>query len=288
MYIDVHAHINDEKLIDNVEEIIENAKENKVEKIICSASDFPSSEKAVMLAEKYENVYATCGIHPEDCFSYNTDVYQKLKILAENKKVVAIGEIGLDYYNIEFQKRDLENEGKFLTDEEIKQKQKEVFISQINLANELNLPIVVHTRDAMGDTLNILKSNKEKLKNGGLIHCYSGSVESAKEFFSLGFYISVGGVITFKNSVNIQNVIKQVGIERVMLETDCPYLSPEPFRGKLNEPKNIPLVADKISNILEILPEKVGEITSQNAKNLFRKMVWLKILNLTKNLVKIF
>ena len=273
MFIDVHAHINDEKLFDDAKKIVKNANDAGVEKIICSASDLSSSQKAVLLAEKYNCVYATVGIHPEDCFSCDENSLKEISSLAKNKKVVAIGEIGLDYYNIKYQKEDLEKEGKFLTFEEIKEKQKDVFKKQISLAYERDLPIVVHTRDAIGDTLQILKDNKNLLGSGGLIHCYSGSVESAKEFFDLGFYISVGGVITFKNSVNIQNVIKTLGIERVMLETDCPYLSPEPFRGKLNEPKNIPLVADKISNILEILPEKVGEITSQNAKKLFRKMI---------------
>ncbi len=274
MFIDVHAHINDEKLIGDVEDIVKSAKDAEVEKIICSASDLFSSEQAVLLAEKYDCVYATVGVHPEDCFSYDNKVESKIINLAQHKKVVAIGEIGLDYYNIKYQKEDLEKEGKFLTDEEIKEKQKEVFMKQIEIASKLNLPIVVHTRDAMGDTLQILKESKEKLNCGGLIHCFSGSAMSAKEFFKLGFYISVGGVITFKNAVNIQNVIKEVGIERVMLETDCPYLTPEPYRGKLNQPKNVPIIADKISNILEILPEKVGEETTKNAKKLFRKIIW--------------
>ena len=272
MFIDVHAHLNSEKFKDNLSEVLENAKNANVGIIINASSGYETSKSSVALAQKYSNVFACVGVHPEDCFDYNSEVENFFIECKNNKKVVAIGEIGLDYYDLETQISYVKNahpEVENLTEEEFKNKQKEVFIKQIELAHKLNLPIVIHTRDATEDTMKIVKDNLGKITNGCLIHCFSGSAQTAKEFISLGFYISVGGVLTFKNARNLPEVIKEVGISHVMLETDCPYLSPEPFRGKLNEPKNIPIIADKISDILEISTSEVERITTENAKKFF-------------------
>lgn len=274
MFIDVHAHLNSEKFNDCVDDVVLNAKNNCVGKIICASSDYNSSKQSILLSKKYSNVYSCIGVHPEDCFCYNEEVENFFYDNKDNLKVVAIGEIGLDYYDLETQidyaRKYYPNEK--ITEEIFIEKQKEVFVKQIELASRMGLPIVIHSRDATKDTLDIVKANASKITHGGLVHCFSGSSEIAKEYFKLGFYISVGGVVTFKNSKNLPQVVKDVGIDRIMLETDCPYLSPEPFRGKLNEPKNIPIIADKISDILEIPTSEVERITTNNAYKLFGRL----------------
>lgn len=249
-FVDVHAHLTDRKF-DNVEEVVARANESAVNTIICSAYDLSSSKMAIELAKKFPNVYATIGIHPENVVDFDQNAINELENLAKNKKVVAIGEIGLDYYWVSDNK-DL---------------QKKVFIEQISLANKLGLPVVVHSRDAMGDTIEILRQNK--LKKESLLHCYSGSLESAKILGELGFSFSFGGVVTFKNAKQVLEVVQGLPIEKILLETDCPYMSPEPFRGQRNEPKNIVYVADKISKIKDIKFETIADITTQNAKRLF-------------------
>lgn len=249
--VDVHAHLTDAKF-DDVEDVILRAKENGVQNIICSAYDLSSSKKAVELAEKYENVFACVGIHPENVEDFNDQALHQLENLALSEKVVAIGEIGLDYYWVSDNK-DL---------------QKEVFEKQIDLANKTNLPIVVHCRDAIGDAIEILKNNK--IKRESLLHCYSGSKESAKILSDLNFSFSFGGVLTFKNAKTAVEVVEFLPIEKILLETDCPYMSPEPFRGKRNEPKNVVYVADKISKIKGLSIEAVAENTTRNAKRIFK------------------
>lgn len=249
--VDVHAHLTDAKFND-VEDVILRAKENGVQNIICSAYDLSSSKKAVELAEKYENVFACVGIHPENVEDFNDQALHQLENLALSEKVVAIGEIGLDYYWVSDNK-DL---------------QKEVFEKQIDLANKTNLPIVVHCRDAIGDAIEILKNNK--IKRESLLHCYSGSKESAKILSDLNFSFSFGGVVTFKNAKTAVEVVEFLPIEKILLETDCPYMSPEPYRGKRNEPKNVVYVADKISKIKVLSIEAVAENTTRNAKRIFK------------------
>lgn len=277
MFIDIHAHINDSKLIDDVDNVIDRANKAGVKYIVNATCDVKSIKETLELAKKYENVYATLGIHPQAIFEYDDEIEELIYSNKNNQKVIGIGEIGLDYHDMETQiayiKQDYpqyEN----ITEEEVKNKQKEVFIKQIELASKMNLPIVVHSRDATADTLEIIKSNINLLKNKGLIHCFSGSVEVAKEYFKMGFYISVGGSITFKNARCIPDVIRECGIDNVMLETDCPYLSPEPYRGKINEPKNVVLVSDKIAEILDINYRQVEEKTTENAFALFGRLKW--------------
>lgn len=258
-FVDAHAHITDERF-ENVDEIVENAKEKGVDKIVCSAFNMPSSVKALDLAKKYSNVFANVGFHPENVeeFDDNNSI-SNLENLAKNKKVVAIGEVGLDYHFFE---------GK--TDDEIlrlKNKQKEIFVKQINLANKLGLPIVVHSRDAMGDTLEILKRNP--VKKESLMHCYGGSIESAKILINMNFVFSFGGVVTFNNAKNVREVVQNLPIEKILLETDCPYMTPVPFRGQRNEPKNVVYVADMISKIKGVSIEEVAEVTTKNAERVF-------------------
>lgn len=277
MFIDIHAHINDSKLIDDVDNVIDRANKAGVKYIVNATCDVKSIKETLELVKKYENVYATLGIHPQAIFEYDDEIEELIYSNKNNQKVIGVGEIGLDYHDMETQiayiKQDYpqyEN----ITEEEVKNKQKEVFIKQIELASKMNLPIVVHSRDATADTLEIIKSNINLLKNKGLIHCFSGSAEVAKEYFKMGFYISVGGSITFKNARCIPDVIRECGIDNVMLETDCPYLSPEPYRGKINEPKNVVLVSDKIAEILDINYRQVEEKTTENAFALFGRLKW--------------
>lgn len=251
MFIDVHAHLNDEKF-ENVESIVENALSEKVDKIITAGFDISSSRKNLEIASRFPNVFATIGIHPEMVDELEKDYLEVLKEMSKNKKVVAIGEIGLDYH--------------FKDDN--KELQKEIFVKQIELANFLDLPVVVHSRDAMGDTLELLKKHPPQKES--LLHCYSGSIESAKEFIKLGFSFSFGGVVTFNNAKNVVKVVEELPIEKIMLETDCPYMAPVPFRGKRNEPMYIPYIARKIAEIKNIEVEKIAEITTKNAEKMFK------------------
>lgn len=251
--IDTHAHLQDEKISD-YEIAINNALSGGVEKIICASSNIQNSKEAVKIATKHNCVYATIGIHPEEANSFDDNSIFELTELAKNKKVVAIGEIGLDYH-YEFASRDV---------------QKAVFEKQINLANNLGLPIVVHTRDASGDTMDILRANLNKLKNGVCIHCFNMSLEILKEIMSYNFYISVGGIVTFNNAKNVIDVVKECKIENLMLETDSPYIAPVPLRGTINEPKNVVYSARKMAEIRGLGYDEFDRITTQNAKRFFR------------------
>ena len=248
--VDVHAHLTDQKF-DDVEQVVSRAEECGVDKIICSAYSFLSSQQAIDLSKQFKQVYANVGVHPENVEEWDEKVLKNLEILSKNNKVVAIGEIGLDYY----------------WRQDTKEKQKQIFVEQINLANKLNLPIVVHSRDAMGDTIEILKNNRPNKES--LLHCYSGSVESAKILMDLGFSFSFGGVVTFANAKTAVEVVKSLPMDKILLETDCPYLTPVPFRGKRNEPKNVVYVADMIARIKNVTIEEVAEKTTENAKRLF-------------------
>ena len=252
MFVDTHAHLTDKAFKGNEEEIIKKANDCMVSKIITSGFDYNSSLKAVELAEKYDGVYASIGIYPENVSEFN-EVQCKLEELAKHNKVVAIGEIGLQYTE------NMPN----------KEMQKEVFLEQIKLAYRLSKPIVIHCREAYGDMISLLKDNRQYL-TGGTLHCYSGSYEIAKEAIKLGFYISVGGVSTFKNAQNVKEMIKKVPIENIILETDCPYLAPHPYRSKLNMPSYIPTIAENLAELKRLTIDEVAEITTKNARRLFR------------------
>ena len=250
MFFDSHAHLNDERFSDDREKLIESLLDNDISNVVNIGADVPTSYESIALAEKYPFIYASVGVHPHDVEDMTDDTLIELEKMAEHPKVVAIGEIGLDYYY----------------DNSPRELQKKWFIKQMELANKLDLPVIIHSRDAMGDTMEIFKKYPVKK---GVVHCYSGSVESAKEILKLGYYISLAGPVTFKNSRGLTEVAKFVPIEKLLIETDCPYLAPEPHRGKRNSSLYVKEVAKKIAELKEMDIEDVAKITSQNAKDLF-------------------
>lgn len=252
MLIDTHCHLNDENLIGEIDTIIARANEADVDIMICIGYDMPSSRKAVEIAEQYSNVYAAIGIHPDDCIHYSDKIESELESLAQSKKVVAIGEIGLDYYH------NMEN--KIL--------QQNVFRRQIRLAHKMELPISIHSRDASEDTFNIVKE-ENGAKFGGIMHCYAGHLPMALELIKIGFYISFCGPLTFKNNKKTQEVAKGIPLDRVLVETDCPYLAPAPMRGKRNEPSYVRFTVEKLAELRNEPFEKVSKITTENAKKVF-------------------
>lgn len=254
MLIDTHAHLTDSAFDEDREEIIRKAKESTVEKIITSGFNLPSSLDAVKLCHDYESLFASVGVYPENINELTDECMSNLSTLADDRKVVAIGEIGLQY-----------TEG--MPD---KNAQKMGFANQIKLAYSKKKPVVIHCREAYGDTLEILKQNKTFLEYGGTMHCFGGSEEVAKELLKLGLYISVGGVSTFKNAERLRETIKSIPLERIILETDCPYLTPAPFRGKRNSPANIPLIAENLAHIKGVSVEEVARVTTENARRLFK------------------
>ena len=255
MLIDTHAHLTDEKYNGRRDELIESFKKDNIGKVFSVAYDKKSIKETFELAKKHKNIYAILGVHPEEVQDYDEETINLLKTYSSHPKVIAIGEIGLDYHYENFDK----------------QKQKEVFVAQLKLAHELNLPICIHNRDSIGDCLEILKENKEYLSNGGVVHCFSESVETYKEVKKLGLKISFGGILTFKNSVLAPKVCEVADLEDIIIETDCPYLTPHPYRGIVNEPKYINLVAQKIAEIKKISYDQVVKQTTKNALLLFKK-----------------
>lgn len=255
-FFDSHSHLNDEKFDEDRDEIIKKIYESGTTNFVTAGYSVESSKKAVDIANNYDFIYATAGISPNDIPQTEEELWKQLseiKDLAKsNKKVLAIGEIGLDYY------WNVEN----------KEIQKKVFIEQIKLANELELPIVIHTRDAVMDTLQILKENK--VKNKGIFHCCPQNRELIKEGLKLGFYISFAGPITFKSSKNADEMINLVPNDRILIETDSPYLAPEPVRGTRNIPSNVKFIAQKIANIKGLSLQEMEEITVENAKKILK------------------
>ena len=255
-FFDNHAHLDDEKFDKDRDEIIEEIHKSGIDKFVSAGYSLESSKKSIELSKKYDFIYSTCGISPNDIPQTEEEVWKELekikKIAKENKKVVAIGEIGLDYH----------------WNTENKELQKKAFIEQIKIANELNLPIQIHTREAVMDTLEILKQNNVNKK--GIFHCCPLNRELVKEGLKLGFYISFAGPVTFKNSKNANEIIKMVSCDKMLIETDSPYLSPEPKRGKRNDPRNVKYIAEKIAEVKNITIEEVANITYQNAINIYK------------------
>ena len=251
-FFDSHAHYNDEKFDEDRNELIKSIYEENITKIVNAGYSLESSKKAIEIANSYDYIYATVGISPNDIDDFKKEDLKEIENLASNKKVVAIGEIGLDYH----------------WNTENKEKQKEIFISQIEIANKLELPIVIHTREAIYDTLDILK-NKITCNKKGIFHCCPLNIDLVREGLKLGFYISFAGPVTFKNSKNADEVIKMVPLDKMLIETDSPYLSPEPLRGKRNDSRNVKYIAQKIANVKEISLEQVAKETYNNAKNIF-------------------
>ncbi|MGJ7923158.1 TatD family hydrolase [Neobacillus sp. LXY-4] len=252
MLFDTHVHLNAEQYKEDLEEVINRALSSGVSTMVVVGFDRPTIEKAIELAEAYDFIYASVGWHPVDAIDMTPEDLNWLEQLAAHPKVVALGEMGLDYY----------------WDKSPKEVQQEVFRKQIQLARKVKLPIIIHNRDATADIIEILKEEKAE-EVGGIMHCFSGSPEIAQECIKMNFYISLGGPVTFKNAKQPKKVAELVPLERLLIETDCPYLTPHPHRGKRNEPSYVKLVAEQIAEIKGKTLEEVGAATSENAKKLF-------------------
>ncbi|GAM16398.1 TatD family hydrolase [Mesobacillus selenatarsenatis] len=252
MLFDTHVHLNAEQFNEDLQEVIERAIAEGVTNMVVVGFDEITIKKALELAESYDFLYASVGWHPVDAIDMTQDHLDWLKELAGHPKVVALGEMGLDYY----------------WDKSPKDIQKEVFRKQIRLAKEVNLPIIIHNRDATADIVEILKEENAQ-EVGGIMHCFSGSVETALECIEMNFLISLGGPVTFKNAKKPKEVAEAIPLDRLLVETDCPYLTPHPYRGKRNEPAYVKLVAQQVAELKGLTLEEVAEETAKNAKKLF-------------------
>ncbi len=253
MLFDTHVHLNDKKYEEDLVEVITRAQDEGVSKMLVVGYDARTNKLAIELADKYDFIYAAVGWHPVDAIYLTDELFAQLEEQVNHPKVVAIGECGLDYH----------------WDTSPHDVQKEVFIRQIRLAQLINKPLIIHTRESINDTLDILKTYQAD-KVGGVMHCYSGSVEMAREFIKLNFKISLAGPVTFTNGRKPQSVAKEIPLEDLLIETDAPYLTPHPNRGKRNEPLYVSLVAKKIAELKEITYEEVCEQTMKNACKLFK------------------
>jgi len=251
-FIDTHAHLYDKAFDEDREEVIKRYREEGGAELICVSFDMDSIPKAIQLAENYEFIYASVGVHPHDAADVPKNYLQILADYARHPKVVAMGEMGLDYY------RDLSPRAV----------QQKVFVEQLNLAKDMGKPFIIHDRDAHGDLLDILK--REGIgEAGGVMHCFSGSWEMARECMKMGLYISLAGPVTFKNARQAKEVAVHIPLDRLLLETDCPYLAPEPRRGKRNEPSYVKYVAECVAELKGMAREELTAVTSANAKKLF-------------------
>ena len=249
-FFDSHCHYNDEKFDDDRQEIIKSIYEENITRIVCAGYDLESSIFAMELSQEHDFIYCTAGISPNDIDEESFDKINKIEEIAKKSKVVAIGEIGLDYY----------------WNKENKNIQKELFIKQIEIANRLNKPIVIHTRDAVMDTIQVLK--KYPVQKKGVFHCCPLNPELIKEGLKLGFYISFSGNVTFKNA-KAERAIEEVPLDRILIETDSPYLTPEPFRGKRNDSRKVKYVAEKIALVKNMNIEDIAKISYDNANRIF-------------------
>ncbi|MFW7385985.1 TatD family hydrolase [Vagococcus fluvialis] len=253
MIFDTHTHLNVEQFKDEIPEVMERARELGVSEMAVVGFDTPTIEKSLELSHTYENIYSIIGWHPTEAGSYTKEIETKLQQQLEDERVVALGEIGLDYYWME----------------DPKEVQDKVFRRQIAIAKEIKLPISIHTRDAIEDTYKILK--EEKIHNiGGIMHSFSGDAEWAKRFLDLGMHISFSGVVTFKKAFEVHEAASFVPLDKLLVETDAPYLAPMPYRGKRNEPGYTRYVVEKIAELRNLPFEEVAKITQENAHKLFR------------------
>ncbi len=252
MLFDTHVHLNAEQYKEDLEEVIERAQSEGVDTVVVVGFDRPTIKKAMELADQYPFVYASVGWHPVDAIDMTDEDLAWIEELAAHPKVVALGEMGLDYH----------------WDKSPKDIQKEVFRKQIALAKRVKLPIIIHNREATQDIVAILKEEGAE-EVGGIMHCFSGSAETAEECMKMNFYISFGGPVTFKNAKNVKETAAEIPLDRLLVETDCPYLTPHPFRGKRNEPAYVKLVAEELARIKNLSFEEIAEITTNNAKKIF-------------------
>ncbi len=253
MIFETHAHYDDEAFDEDRDILLSSMRENGIEYIVNVGANLESTAASLELAAKYPFVYAAAGVHPSETGTLDETGFARLKKLCALEKVVAVGEIGLDYY----------------WDEPAHDVQKIWFARQLDLARELKKPVIIHSRDAAKDTFDIMTENKAG-EIGGVVHCYSYSAEMALDFVKMGFYIGIGGVVTFKNGKKMKEVVEALPIERILLETDCPYLAPEPNRGKRNSSLNLPYIAQRIAEIKGLSYEEVIEITTKNAERMYQ------------------
>lgn len=252
LLIDSHVHLDDKRFDADRDMLIKSLKDNGVELAINIGADLQTSINSVELAKKYDNIYAAVGVHPHSAKEVTEETLEKLKEMAEEEKVIAIGEIGLDFY-YDNSPRDI---------------QRKWFKEQLKLAKEIDMPVIIHSRDATQETLDIIREAQDgSLK--GVLHSFSGSPEIAEEYIKLGFYISIGGPVTFKNARVVKEVAEFIPLDKLLIETDGPYLTPEPYRGKRNEPMYVKYTAEKIAGIKGISVEEVAEATNRNTKKLF-------------------
>lgn len=257
MLFDTHVHLNARQFIKDREEVIQRAFDAGVKYMVVVGFDRETIPLAIDIAEQYDTIYAAVGWHPVDAIDFKDEDLQWIKKLAHHPKVVAIGEMGLDYH----------------WDKSPKDIQKDVFRKQIRLAKKLKMPIIIHNRQATEDIIAILKE-EQAAEVGGIMHCYSDSIDYIQDCLDMNFYISLGGPVTFKNATDPKEVAKQVPLNRLLIETDAPYLAPHPHRGKRNEPNLVTLVAEKIAELREMSYEDIAQVTTKNAFTLF---------NLTEN-----
>ncbi|WP_270182915.1 TatD family hydrolase [Alkalihalobacillus sp. CinArs1] len=252
MLFDTHTHLNVEQFSEDKKEVIDRAREAGVSKMIVVGFDHETITNAMKLVEEYDFLYAAVGWHPVDAVDMKEEDLAWIEKLAEHPKVVAIGEMGLDYH----------------WDKSPHDIQKEVFRKQIQLAKKVKLPIIIHNREATRDVIDILKE-EDASEVGGIMHCFAGTVEEANECLDMNFYISLGGPVTFKNAKLPKEVAKEVPLERLLVETDCPFLAPHPYRGKRNEPSYVKLVAEQVADLKDMEYEDLAKVTFDNAIRLF-------------------
>ena len=252
MIFDTHAHYDDRQFEEDREELLGSMPENGVELIVDAGSDIASWDKIEKLTDRYPFVYGAIGVHPDEVGELDEEKMQRMEKLLSGEKMVAVGEIGLDYY-WDKEKRDL---------------QKKWFIRQLELARQLDLPVIIHSREAAADTMEIMKQHAKGLD--GVIHCFSYSLEQAKEYVKMGFYLGIGGVVTFKIAKKLKEVVQEIPLEALVLETDSPYLAPVPHRGKRNNSQNLVYVAEEIAALKGVSYEEVVRQTTENAKKLYR------------------
>ena len=257
MIFETHAHYDDERFSGDCEEVLTDLPDKGISPVINVGASIETTKKTLALAQAYDFIYAAVGVHPSDIGDLNEDTFAWLKEQTKQAKTVAVGEIGLDYY--------------WDKEPEIQERQRYWFARQMELAKESGLPVIIHSRDAAEDTMRVMNQvHAEEVP--GVVHCYSYSPEMAKEFIRMGYYIGVGGVVTFKNAKKLVHTVEEIPLERILLETDCPYMAPEPRRGTRNDSRNIPYIIDKIAEIKGITPELVESTTRKNAFTLFTKI----------------
>ena len=257
MIFDTHAHYDDDAFDDDREELLSSLKSAGVGIVVNSGASLDGCRRTIELTEKYPFIYGTLGVHPDEVGELNEETFFWLKEQLMRPKIVAVGEIGLDYY--------------WDKEPEVQNAQRYWFRRQMELARETNLPVIIHSRDAAADTMEVMKAvHAEEIP--GVIHCYSYSREMAQEFIKMGYYIGVGGVVTFKNAKKLKETVEAIPLERILLETDCPYMAPEPHRGTRNDSSNIPFVIAKIAELKGITAEEVERVTEENAGRLFTKV----------------